>query len=451
MLKRALWGHAGVLADECREVLSGYFSGLRGTDGAGCGCGADLEAHTAHAEALAGVEDTAVGAVDFGAACRRPRRVQLAIDSFKGSVSSAQAEEAVAEGVRRVWPDAQVSALPLADGGEGTLDAVAACGGEVVACEVAGPLGDCVSARMLVDGEHESAVIEMAEAAGIGYSPCTEPAALAATTYGVGEFMLRAVRAGAKTIYIGLGGSATNDGGCGCAAALGVRFLDGTGAEYVPVGGTLDRLCRIDMSHRFPLLNGVEIVTMCDVDNPLCGPNGASAVFGPQKGADPDMVTRLDRNLRHLSEVIRQDLGREIADLPGAGAAGGMGAGVMAFLGSRLQMGIETVLDTVGFDALLPGATAVLTGEGRIDCQSLRGKVVIGIAHRARQTRIPVVAVVGDVAPGAEDAYQEGVTAIVSTNRRAVPWEVARQSARADLCAALEDLFRLYNAFRSAR
>ena len=142
------------------------------------------------------------------------------------------------------------------------------------------------------------------------------------------------------------------------------------------------------MSHRSPLLNGVEIVTMCDVDNPLCGPNGASAVFGPQKGADPDMVTRLDRNLRHLSEVIRQDLGREIADLPGAGAAGGMGAGVMAFLGSRLQMGIETVLDTVGFDALLPGATAVLTGEGRIDCQSLRGKVVIGIAHRARQARV---------------------------------------------------------------
>lgn len=221
-----------------------------------------------------------------------------------------------------------------------------------------------------------------------------------ATTYGVGELILAAIRDGARRIILGLGGSATNDGGCGCAAALGVRFLDGTGAEYVPVGGTLDRLCRIDMSHRSPLLNGVEIVTMCDVDNPLCGPNGASAVFGPQKGPDPDMVTRLDRNLRHLSEVIRQDLGREIADLPGAGAAGGMGAGVMAFLGSRLQMGIETVLDTVGFDALLPGATAVLTGEGRIDCQSLRGKVVIGIAHRARQARVPVVAVVGDVAPG---------------------------------------------------
>ena len=172
----------GVLADECREVLSGYFSGLRGTDGTGCGCGADLEAHAAHAEALACAEDIAVEAVDFGAACRRPRRVLLAIDSFKGSVSSAQAEAAVAEGVRRVWPDAEVCTLPLADGGEGTLDAVAACGGELVTCEVAGPLGERVPARMLVDVERESAVIEMAEAAGIGYSPCTESSALAAST-----------------------------------------------------------------------------------------------------------------------------------------------------------------------------------------------------------------------------------------------------------------------------
>ena len=199
--------HAGVLADECREVLSGYFSGLRGTDGAGCGCGADLEAHTAHAEALACAEDIAVEAVDFGVVCRRPRRVLLAIDSFKGSVR-VHRRRSGCRSVRRVWSDAEVRALPLADGGEGTLDAVAACGGELVTCEVAGPLGDRVSARMLVDGEHESAVIEMAEAAGIGYSPCTESSALAATTYGVGELMLRAVRAGAKTIYIGLGGSA---------------------------------------------------------------------------------------------------------------------------------------------------------------------------------------------------------------------------------------------------
>ena len=359
-------------------------------------------------------------------------------DSFKGTMSSLEICRLMREALLRHVPDAEVVSIPVADGGEGSVEAfLAAMGGHRVEVPCTGPDFRKISGfyGLLADGY--TAVIEMAAAAGL---PLMEGRLCAegATTYGVGELILAAIRDGARRIILGLGGSATNDGGCGCAAALGVRFLDGTGAEYVPVGGTLDRLCRIDMSHRFPLLNGVEIVTMCDVDNPLCGPNGASAVFGPQKGADPDMVTRLDRNLRHLSEVIRQDLGREIADLPGAGAAGGMGAGVMAFLGSRLQMGIETVLDTVGFDALLPGATAVLTGEGRIDCQSLRGKVVIGIAHRARQTRIPVVAVVG-------------VTAIVSTNRRAVPWEVARQSARADLCAALEDLFRLYNAFRSAR
>ena len=378
-------------------------------------------------------------------------KIVIAPDSFKESLSAPEVAAAIARGWQQVFPEAECMLRPMADGGEGTVDALlAAVGGERRECEVRGPMGIPVRAHWGWLGQG-TAVIEMAAASGLHWVPREQRDARLASSFGTGELIREALDAGARRIILGLGGSATNDGGCVCAAALGVRFLDGTGAEYVPVGGTLDRLCRIDMSHRFPLLNGVEIVTMCDVDNPLCGPNGASAVFGPQKGADPDMVTRLDRNLRHLSEVIRQDLGREIADLPGAGAAGGMGAGVMAFLGSRLQMGIETVLDTVGFDALLPGATAVLTGEGRIDCQSLRGKVVIGIAHRARQARVPVVAVVGDVAPGAEDAYQEGVTAIVSTNRRAVPWEVARQSARADLCAALEDLFRLYNAFRSAR
>ncbi|MDY5936668.1 MAG: tRNA adenosine(34) deaminase TadA, partial [Collinsella sp.] len=247
---------AGVLADECREVLSGYFSGLRDTDGAVCGCGADLEAHVAHAKALTCAEDIAVEAVDFGVACRRPRRVLLAIDSFKGSVSSAQAEAAVAEGVCQVWPDAELSALPLADGGEGTLDAVAARGGELLTCEVAGPLGDRVSARMLVDGEHESAVVEMAEAAGIGYSPCTESAALAASTYGVGELMLRAVRAGAKTIYIGLGGSATNDGGAGMLQALGARVVDDQGCDVAPGLAGLEHVASIDLAPALRALNG---------------------------------------------------------------------------------------------------------------------------------------------------------------------------------------------------
>ncbi|WP_292919916.1 glycerate kinase, partial [Oscillibacter sp. CAG:155] len=195
-------------------------------------------------------------------------------------------------------------------------------------------------------------------------------------------------------------GGATNDGGCGCAAALGIRFLDQEGNTYVPTGGTLDRLARIDASGLDPAVRAAEITVMCDIDNPLCGPTGASAVFGPQKGAGPAQVACLDRNLRHLAEVIRRDLGTEILDLPGSGAAGGMGGGMVAFLGGRLQMGIETVLDTVGFDTMVQGATAVLTGEGRIDGQSLRGKVVIGVARRAAAVGVPVIAVVGDVAPG---------------------------------------------------
>ncbi len=287
--------NAGVLAGECREVLSSYFSGLRGADGAGCGCGADLEAHAAHAEAHARAEDIAVEAVDFGAACRRPRRVLLAIDSFKGSVSSAQAEAAVVEGVRRVWPDAELGALPLADGGEGTLDAIAARGGELSTCEVAGPLGDRVSARMLVDDEHDSAVIEMAEAAGIGYSPCTESTALEATTYGVGELMLRAVRAGAKTIYIGLGGSATNDGGAGMLQALGARLVDDRGCDIAPGLAGLEHVAGIDLAPALQVLNGARVVVLSDVENPLVGRRGALAVFGGQKGLPTDDAEALRR------------------------------------------------------------------------------------------------------------------------------------------------------------
>ena len=368
-------------------------------------------------------------------------------DSFKGTMTSLEICREMRKAVLRHSPDAEIITIPVADGGEGSVDAfLESMGGRRVEVICTGP--DFRKVRgfygMLSDGY--TAVVEMAAAAGLPLMNgrlCAE----GATTYGVGELILAAVRDGARRIILGLGGSATNDGGCGCAAALGVRFLDGTGAEYIPVGGTLDRLCHIDLSRLSPLLAGVEIVAMCDVDNPLCGPNGASAVFGPQKGADADMVARLDRNLRHLSEVIRQDLGMKAAEIPGSGAAGGMGCGVTAFLGAGLQMGIEIVLDTVGFDALLPGTTAVLTGEGRIDGQSLRGKVVIGIARRAKQAGIPVIAVVGDIAPGAEKAYQEGVTALISTNRQAVPWEIARKSAREDLQAALEDLFRLYTVF----
>lgn len=451
--------HAGVLADECREVLSGYFSGLRGTDGAGCGCGADLEAHTAHAEALAGVGDLADEAFDFGPVQRRPRRVLLAIDSFKGSVSSSQAEGAVAEGVRRVWPDAQVSALPLADGGEGTLDAVAACGGEVVACEVAGPLGDRVSARMLVDGEHESAVIEMAEAAGIGYSPCTEPAALAATTYGVGELMLRAVRAGAKTVYIGLGGSATNDGGAGMLQALGAHLVDECGCNIAPGLAGLERVANIDLAPALRALNGARVVVLSDVENPLVGRRGALAVFGGQKGlpaGDAEVLRGYDSWMvgygrlldAAITGVRAQGLLRvpggvrtfgSVLGVPGAGAAGGLGAALLA-LGAELRSGVETVLDLIGFDERVRDVDLVITGEGNMDEQSAAGKAPVGVARRANRYGKPVVAVVGGRADNLDAVYGQGIDLVLPVCRRPMPLDQALdpQEATTNLICAGE-------------
>lgn len=460
---------AGVLADECRAVLSGYFSGLRGTDGAGCGCGADLEAHAAHAEALAGVGDLAGETLDFGPVQRRPRRVLLAIDSFKGSVSSAQAEAAVAEGVRRVWPDAQVSALPLADGGEGTLDAVAACGGEVVACEVAGPLGDRVSARMLVDGEHESAVIEMAEAAGIGYSPCAEPAALAATTYGVGELMLRAVRAGAKTIYIGLGGSATNDGGAGMLQALGAHLVDECGCNIAPGLAGLERVANIDLAPALRALNGTRVVVLSDVENPLVGRCGALAVFGGQKGLPTDDVEALGRydswmvgygrlldaaitgvrgqGLLRVPEGVRTF--GSVLGVPGAGAAGGLGAALLA-LGAELRSGVETVLDLIGFDERVRDVDLVITGEGNMDEQSAAGKAPVGVARRAKRYGKPVVAVVGGRADSLDAVYGQGIDLVLPVCRRPMPLDQALdpQEATTNLICAGESAAQAYDLAR---
>ena len=461
--------HAGVLADECRAVLSGYFSGLRGTDGAGCGCGADLEAHAAHAEALAGVGDLAGETLDFGSVQRRPRRVLLAIDSFKGSVSSAQAEAAVAEGVRRVWPDAQVSALPLADGGEGTLDAVAACGGEVVACEVAGPLGDRGSARMLVDGECESAVIEMAEAAGIGHSPCTESAALAASTYGVGELMLRAVRAGARTLYIGLGGSATNDGGAGMLQALGARLVDDRGCDIAPGLAGLEHVASIDLAPALRVLGGARIVVLSDVENPLVGRRGALAVFGGQKGllaGDAEVLCRYDSWMvgygRQLDAAIigarAQGLLRvpegartfgSVLGVPGAGAAGGLGAALLA-LGAELRSGVETVLDLIEFDEHVRDVDLVITGEGNMDEQSAAGKAPVGVARRAKRYGKPVVAVVGGRADNLDAVYGQGVDLVLPVCRKPMGLELALdpQEATTNLICAGEAAAQAYDLGR---
>ena len=458
---------AGVLADECRAVLSGYFAGLRGVDGIGCGL--NLEAHAAHAEALAGVGDLADETVDFGSVQRRPRRVLLAIDSFKGSVSSSQAESAVAGGVRRVWPDAQVSALPLADGGEGTLDAVAACGGEIVTCEVAGPLGKRVAARMLVDGEHESAVIEMAEAAGIGYSPCTESAALAATTYGVGELMLRAVRTGAKTLYIGLGGSATNDGGAGMLQALGARLVDGCGCNIAPGLAGLEQVASVDLAPALQALDGARIVVLSDVENPLVGRRGALAVFGGQKGlptGDVEALGRYDvwmvgygRLLdTAIAEARAQGLLRvpegartfgSVLGVPGAGAAGGLGAALLA-LGAELRSGVETVLDLIGFDEHVRDVDLVITGEGNMDEQSAAGKAPVGVARRAKRYGKPVVAVVGGRADNLDAVYGRGIDLVLPVCRKPMGLELALdpQEAITNLICAGEATAQAYDLGR---
>lgn len=460
---------AGVLVDECREVLSDYFAGLRGADGGGCGCGPDLEAHAAHAAALAGADEVASAAVDFGPVQRRPRRVLLAIDSFKGSVSSAQAESAVAEGVRRVWPDARVAALPLADGGEGTLDAVAACGGEVGACEVAGPLGDRVSARMLLDGGRASAVIEMAEAAGIGYSPCTESAALAASTYGVGELMLRAVRTGAKTLYIGLGGSATNDGGAGMLQALGARLVDDRGCDIAPGLAGLEQVTGVDLVPAVRALDGVRIVVLSDVENPLVGRRGALAVFGGQKGlptGDAQSLSRYDSWMvgygrlldAAIAEVRTQGLLRvpegartfgSVLGVPGAGAAGGLGAALLA-LGAELRSGVETVLDLVGFDEHVRDADLVITGEGNMDEQSAAGKAPVGVARRAKRFGKPVVAVVGGRADNLDAVYEQGVDLVLPICRKPMPLDQALdpQEATANLICAGESAAQAYDLAR---
>jgi glycerate kinase len=364
----------------------------------------------------------------------------LAPDSFKGTMSSREICEIMERAIHTVLPDAEVVALPVADGGEGSVEAfLAAAGGRRISRQVTGPDGDAVSGffGLLPDS---TAVIEMAAAAGLPLTNLKNPALT--TTYGVGELIRAALDAGAKRMLLCLGGSATNDGGCGAAAACGVRFWNAGGESFTPVGGTLREIARIDPSGLDSRLRDVPVTVMCDIDNPLCGPQGAAAVFAPQKGADPDMVRQLDAGLAHLAALLHRDLRQDVENLPGAGAAGGMGAGAAAFFGGSLQSGVETVLDTVQFDRRLAGCDLVLTGEGRLDGQSLRGKTVAGIARRAKRCGVPVAAIVGDIGEELDAVYDMGVTGIFSINRTAVPYEQARLRAAEDLRLTVENLLR---------
>lgn len=355
-------------------------------------------------------------------------RIIVVPDSFKGSLSSLQVCGIITDRLKRRGHS--VVQVPVADGGEGTVEAMLlAAGGEPRTDIVQGPYGNRVCAiRGVLPGG--TAVIELAQAAGLPLVGDDRRAG-EATTFGVGEQLLAAVHEGSDEIVVGLGGSASNDGGCGAAAACGVRFLDADGAEFVPVGSSLHRISRVDVTGLEPALARAQITAMCDVDNPLTGPEGASYVFGPQKGADLEAIALLDAGLAHLAEVIRGDLGVEVEHLAGAGAAGGMGAGLVAFLGAGLRNGIDVVLETAGFEDLLAGADAVVTGEGSFDSQSLRGKVIHGMAARARAAGVPVHVLAGRVAEGLEPEYTHlGIRSAQAITPPGIP--LTEAMARAD-------------------
>lgn len=375
-------------------------------------------------------------------------KILLVPDSFKGTLSSRQVCQVMAGQLRRFFPQAQVKSIPVADGGEGSVEAfLAAAGGERRTRTVTGPFGEPVEAFYGILGDGRTAVIEMAACAGL---PLAEGRLNPerATTYGVGELLLAAKEAGCTKAILGLGGSCTNDGGVGAAAALGAKFTRADGAAFVPSGGTLGEIAALDVSPVAQALQGMELTAMCDIDNPLYGEAGAAAVFAPQKGADAAMVARLDAGLRHLGQVSARCLGRDFSHLPGAGAAGGLGFGMAAFCGAQLRMGIDAVLDAVGFDSLLPGTDMVFTGEGKIDSQSARGKVVSGVAARCRKAGVPVVAVVGQIGQGFEEMYQQGLTAVFSINRAAQPFAESRFHAGENLALTMENIARLLAASR---
>ena len=362
-------------------------------------------------------------------------------DSFKGTVSSREICAIAQQVIPRHFPACEVVCIPVADGGEGTVDCfVQAMGAQRVGVTVTNALGEKSAAAYARLGE--LAIIEMAAAAGlpqVGALRCPGTA----TTYGVGELIAHAVDSGCRKILLGLGGSATNDGGCGCAAALGVGFLDADGQSFVPVGDTLGRIARIDTAEAEALLQSVEITVMCDVTNPLYGPTGAAYVFAPQKGADAEKVKSLDAGLRHFGDVIRSQLGIDVSRMPGAGAAGGMGAGCVALLGGTIQSGIDAVLDVTGFDRQLEGADLVITGEGRIDSQSADGKVVSGVARRTRAKGVPLIAIAGGIADSAGAVYDIGVSAMFSTDRAALPVDMLGARSPGDYEATLSDIMSL--------
>ena len=371
------------------------------------------------------------------------KKIVVAPDSFKGSMTSREICDIVEGVVKEEAPQIAVVKVPIADGGEGTVDAfLTSAGGKKVFVEVTGPCFERTRAFYGILPDEKTAVIEMAAASGLPLVRGKKDPSVT-TTYGTGELIKNALERGCSRIIIGIGGSATNDGGIGMAAALGVKFLDERGNDVELTGRGLERLHKIDTRGLDPRIKEVEVIVACDVDNPLHGPEGAAYVYAPQKGADEEMVRYLDSNLKHYSDVLKNHLDFDVQSVKGAGAAGGLGAGLVAFAGGKLKPGIDVIIETVRFEEIISDADLIITGEGRIDGQSLRGKAPVGVAKRAAKKGIPVLALAGDVDDSAEKLYEYGITSILSINRSIAPLDIAIARSQDSLKHTVRAVIRL--------
>ncbi|MDF2532837.1 MAG: glxK [Clostridia bacterium] len=372
-------------------------------------------------------------------------KIVIAPDSFKGSLSAKDVSENIKIGIERVYRDVDIQCIPMADGGEGTVQSlVDATKGKIINVLVKGPLLQEVDAFYGILGDGRTAVIEMAAASGLPLVPEDQRNPMITTTYGTGELIKHALDMGCREIIIGIGGSATNDGGVGMATALGVKFLDQEGKDIGHGGGSLSKLHRIDISEMDKRIKDCKIIVACDVDNPLCGPRGATYIFGPQKGAKGDMLEILDNNLEHYAKVIKTNFDIDIKNCPGAGAAGGLGGGLMAFMDAKLQKGIDIVIEAVKLEQYMRGADLVITGEGMMDYQTQYGKTPYGVAKTAKKYNVPVVALVGQIGKNANVLYEMGIDSIFSIVEGVTTLESAIADCSRLMQDAAERVMRLY-------
>ena len=371
-------------------------------------------------------------------------KIVIAPQAFKGSISALDAATAASVGIKRVFPLAEIVSVPVADGGDGTLETlIEGSGGNIHEIEVMGPLGDRRSAEWGAMGDGVTAVIEMARTSGLALLAEEERNPLITTTYGLGEAMRQAMDSGYRRFIIGIGGSATNDAGAGMAQALGVRLLDSSGNDLHFGGASLARLSRIDMSGLHSNVEECEFLVACDVNNPLTGPTGASAIYGPQKGATQEMIAKLDAALSYFAEVVKRDIGVEIGAVPGSGAAGGLGGGLIAFVGGQLRAGVDIVLDTVGLDGYLTGCDLVITGEGSMDHSTIYNKAPVGVAGRAKSLGIPVVGISGSLGAGFRDVHEYGIDALTAITAGPMSLEEASERAAELIANTTEQVMRL--------